>query len=115
MDMLFLKKEKIVKFLSCRQKDYDLKSQVLCEFTKNNFQSRRNSASLLVKLPEKGGLLMKKDNKKEREIYTVGRPSLEKLSKNELKVFYSTLLSCFVEYYRKKQQENGASEQKEEK
>lgn len=58
---------------------------------------------------------MKKDNKKEREIYMVGRPSLEKLSKNELKVFYSTLLSCVVEYYKVKPHEQCISEQKKEK
>lgn len=58
---------------------------------------------------------MKKDNKKEREIYAIGRPSLENLSKNELKAFYSTLLSCVVEYYKGKPQENDISEQKEEK
>lgn len=57
---------------------------------------------------------MKKDNKKEREIYTVGRPSLENLSKNKLKVFYSTLLSCVVEYY-KENPKKCISAQKEEK
>lgn len=58
---------------------------------------------------------MKKDNKKECEIYTVGCPSLENLSKNELKVFYSTLLSCVVEYYKESPQEKCFSSQKEEK
>lgn len=57
---------------------------------------------------------MKKNSKKDRELYTVGRPSLEKLSKNELKVFYSTLLSCVVEYY-KENPKKCISEQKEEK
>lgn len=58
---------------------------------------------------------MKKDNKKDREIYTVGRPSLENLTKNELKAFYSTLLSRVVEYYKVKPQEQCISEQKKEK
>lgn len=45
---------------------------------------------------------MKKKTNLEREIYVVGRPSLENLSKSELKIFYSTLLSCAVEYYKGK-------------
>ena len=40
---------------------------------------------------------------KEREIYAVGRPSLENLTPNERKAFFSTLLMCVVEYYTKKE------------
>ena len=42
----------------------------------------------------------KKENKeKKREVYAIGRPSLEKLSKDERKAFFLTLLQCAVEYY----------------
>ena len=43
---------------------------------------------------------MKEQTKKEHEVYAIGRPSIENLSKNELKAFYSTLLSCVVDYYK---------------
>ena len=43
--------------------------------------------------------IKKQDNKKKRKVYVIGRPSLDKLSKEEGKAFYSTLLSCIVEYY----------------
>ncbi len=46
---------------------------------------------------------MKNDNKKEREVYAIGRPSLENLTPNERKAFFSTLLMCVVEYYTKKE------------
>ena len=43
----------------------------------------------------------KKENKeKEREVYAIGRPSLEKLSKDEQKAFFFTLLRCVVDYYK---------------
>ena len=45
----------------------------------------------------------KKENKeKEREVYAIGRPSLEKLSKDEQKAFFNTLLRCVVEHYKDK-------------
>lgn len=40
---------------------------------------------------------------KERKIITIGRPSIEHLTKAEAKVFYSTLLSCVIEYYKGKE------------
>lgn len=45
---------------------------------------------------------MKNDNKKEREIYAVGRPSLENLTLKERKAFFSTLLMCVVEHFKEK-------------
>lgn len=94
------KKKRLVSFLS---KDYELKSQVLCEFEKKlqkNFQSRRKPASLIANLSsKKGGNLMKEQTKKEREIYVIGRPSLEHLSPNERKAFFSTLLMFVIEHY----------------
>lgn len=43
----------------------------------------------------------KKENKeKEREVYAIGLPSLEKLSKDEQKAFYSTLLLCIIDFYK---------------
>ena len=44
---------------------------------------------------------MKNDNKKEREIYAIGRPSLENLTPNERKAFFSTLLMCVLEHFKK--------------
>lgn len=44
----------------------------------------------------------KKDKNKKREVYAIGRPSIEKLNKNEQKVFYYTLLQCAVEYFIKR-------------
>lgn len=94
------KKKRLVSFLS---KDYELKSQVLCEFEKKLqkiIQSRRKPASLIANLSsKKGGNLMKEQTKKEREIYVIGRPSLEHLSPNERKAFFSTLLMCVIEHY----------------
>ena len=43
---------------------------------------------------------MKNDNKKEREIYAVGRPNLENLTPNERKAFFSTLLMCVIEHFK---------------
>lgn len=43
---------------------------------------------------------------KEREIITVGRPSIKALSKNEAKVFYSTLLSAIIDYYKEENKDN---------
>ena len=45
---------------------------------------------------------MKEQTKKEREIYVIGRPSLEHLSPNERKAFFSTLLMCIIEHFNKK-------------
>lgn len=42
---------------------------------------------------------MKEQTKKEREIYVIGRPSLEHLSPNERKAFFSTLLMFVIEHY----------------
>ena len=45
----------------------------------------------------------KKENKeKEREVYAIGRPSFENLSKDEQKAFFLTLLHCVVDYYKDK-------------
>lgn len=41
---------------------------------------------------------MKKQTKKEREVYAVGRPSLEHLAPNEREAFFSTLLACIIEH-----------------
>lgn len=95
------KKKRLVSFLS---KDYELKSQVLCEFEKKLqkiIQSRRKPASLIVILSTKtGGSLMKEQTKKEREVYAIGRPSLENLTPNERKAFFSTLLMCVIEHFK---------------
>ena len=45
---------------------------------------------------------MKEQTKKERDIYVIGRPSLEHLSPNERKAFFSTLLMCVIEHFSKK-------------
>lgn len=43
----------------------------------------------------------KKENKeKDREVFAIGRPSLEKLSKDEQKAFFLTLLRCVIEYHK---------------
>ena len=90
-------------------KDYELKSQVLCEFEKKLqkiFQSRRKPASLVANFSsKKGGNLMKEQIKKEREIYVIGRPSLEHLSPSERKVFFSTLLQCVIEHFKENNEE----------
>lgn len=95
------KKKRLVSFLS---KDYELKSQLLCEFEKKLqkiFQSRRKPASLIANLSsKKGGNLMKEQTKKERDIYVIGRPSFEKLTPNERKAFFSTLLMCVIEHFK---------------
>lgn len=43
----------------------------------------------------------KETKEKEREVYAIGRPNMEKLSKDELKAFYSTLLFCIIDFYKK--------------
>ena len=43
---------------------------------------------------------MKEQTKKEREIYVIGRPSFEKLTPNERKEFFSTLLMCVIEHFK---------------
>ena len=43
---------------------------------------------------------MKEQTKKEREVYAIGRPSLENLTPNERKAFFSTLLSCVLEHFK---------------
>lgn len=43
---------------------------------------------------------MKEQTKKEREVYAIGRPSLENLSPNERKAFFSTLLMCVIEHFK---------------
>lgn len=45
---------------------------------------------------------MKEQTKKEREIYVIGRPSLEHLSPSERKAFFSTLLMCVIEHFSQK-------------
>ena len=39
--------------------------------------------------------------KNERDIFVIGRPDIERLPKNEQKVFFSTLLESVIEYYAK--------------
>lgn len=73
---------------------------------KNIFEVERNLRVCLLDCEKTvGGRLMengKKETKeKEREVYAIGRPSLEKLSKDELKAFYSTLLFCIIDFYKK--------------
>ena len=95
------KKKRLVSFLS---KDYELKSQLLCEFEKKLqkiFQSRKKPASLIANLSsKKGGNLMKEQTKKERDIYVIGRPSLEHLSPNERKAFFSILLMSVIGHFK---------------
>ena len=43
---------------------------------------------------------MKEQTKKEREVYAVGRPSIEKLTSNERKAFFSTLLMCVIDHFK---------------
>ena len=43
---------------------------------------------------------MKEQTKKEREVYAIGRPSLEKLTPNERKAFFSTLLMCVIDHFK---------------
>ena len=43
---------------------------------------------------------MKEQTKKEREVYAIGRPSLENLTPNERKAFFSTLLMCVIEHFK---------------
>ncbi len=49
---------------------------------------------------------MKEETKKEREVYAIGRPSLEKLTPNERKAFFSTLLMCVIEHFKEKGDNN---------
>ncbi len=42
---------------------------------------------------------MKEQTKKEREVYAIGRPSLENLTPNERKAFFSTLLMCVIDHF----------------
>lgn len=49
---------------------------------------------------------MKEQTKKEREIYVIGRPSLEPLSPNERKAFFSTLLTCVIDHFKEKDDNN---------
>ena len=42
---------------------------------------------------------MKEQTNKEREVYAIGRPSLENLTPNERKAFFSTLLMCVIEHF----------------
>ena len=43
---------------------------------------------------------MKEQTKKEREVYAIGRPSIEKLTSNERKAFFSTLLMCVIDHFK---------------
>ena len=43
---------------------------------------------------------MKEQTKKELEVYAIGRPSLENLSPNERKAFFSTLLMCVIDHFK---------------
>ena len=66
-----------------------MKSQETCEFDCYPYR-------------KKGGNFMKEEVKKEREIYAIGRPSLDTLTPNERKVFFSTLLQCVIEHFKEK-------------
>lgn len=44
----------------------------------------------------------KETKEKERTVYTVGHPDLAKLSKEEQKAFFDTLLRCIVDYYKER-------------
>lgn len=44
----------------------------------------------------------KETKEKEREVYVIGRPNIEQLSKDEQKAFFLTLLRCVVDYYKEK-------------
>ncbi len=52
---------------------------------------------------------MKEQTKKEREIYVIGRPSIERLTPNERKAFFSTLLSCVIEHFKESENTNTKS------
>ena len=54
---------------------------------------------------------MKEEVKKEREIYAIGRPSLDTLTPNERKVFFSTLLQCVIEHFKEKNEETDKNNQ----
>mgnify|MGYP006886786865 FL=1 len=43
---------------------------------------------------------MSKQTKKEREVYAIGRPSLEHLSPNERKAFFSTMLMSVIGHFK---------------
>ena len=49
-------------------------------------------------MTEKG----KEIKEKERTVYAVGRPDLAKLSKEEQRAFFDTLLRCIVDYYKER-------------
>lgn len=49
---------------------------------------------------------------KERKIITIGRPNLNALTKTEAKIFYSTLLSAVIEYYKDKDNRSKNTEEK---
>ena len=62
---------------------------------------------MYIYLPKKinGGIYMhKKDrernSKRKLEVYAVGKPDMDKISKEDMKVFYRSLLQCAVEYLR---------------
>ncbi len=42
----------------------------------------------------------KETKEKEREVYAIGRPNIEQLSKDEQKAFFLTLLRCIVDYFK---------------
>lgn len=43
---------------------------------------------------------MKEQTKNERDVYAIGRPSLENLTSNERKAFFSTLLMCVIGHFK---------------
>lgn len=68
---------------------------------KKSAQSRRKFASSIANLStKKGGNLMSEQTKKEREVYAIGRPSLEHLSPNERKAFFSILLMSVIGHFK---------------
>lgn len=41
-----------------------------------------------------------RDSKRKIAVYAIGRPDTDKMTNEEKKVFYRTLLQCAVEYFR---------------
>ena len=41
-----------------------------------------------------------RDSKRHLEVYAIGKPDTDKMTKEEKKVFYRTLLRCAVDYLR---------------
>ena len=64
---------------------------------------------MYIYLPKKinGGIYMHKkdrerDSKRQLEVYAVGKPDMDKISKEDMKVFYRSLLQCAVEFQKQR-------------